>query len=117
MQTRASHVESRVELTPIAAAKLKEICLDEGAEPTVRLYIAGRTCCGFHYGLSIGEVFRADDTVIEQGGVRLVLDALSHEHCADARVDFIDTGRGAGFIVNVPGAPDGCVCGGHGPAV
>lgn len=112
MRTRESHLE----LTPIAARQLKQICLDEGADPIVRLYIAGRTCCGFHYGLSVGEVLRADDTVVDQDGVRLVLDPQSREHCANARVDFVDTDRGAGFIVDLPDAARSCGCGGHLPA-
>lgn len=108
MQTR----ESQLELTPLAARKLKEICLEEGAEPIVRLYIAGRTCCGYHYGLSIGEVFRIDDTVVDLSGVRLLLDPQSRQQCANAQVDFVDTGRGAGFLVNVPGSAQSCGCGG-----
>ncbi|SRR6266545_2266330 len=112
MQTRESRI-SHIELTSVAAERLKKICLEEGVEPLVRLYIAGRTCCGFHYGLSIGEVYRAEDTVVEQDGVRLIVDAQSHEQCENARVDFVDTERGSGFTVNVPGAPEGCVCGGH----
>src|SRR5262245_58231990 len=106
--------EEQIGLTSAAAKRLREICLEEGAEPVVRLYIAGRTCCGYHYGLSIGEVFRAEDTVIEQDGVRLIVDAQSRKHCLNARIDFTDTGRGPGFIVNVPGA--GCGCGGQSAA-
>jgi iron-sulfur cluster assembly accessory protein len=109
MQTPEAHIE----LTPVATVQLKEICRREGAEPIVRLSIAGRTCCGYQYGLSIGEISRAEDAVIEQDGVRLVIDAQSHEHFANARVDFVETDSGSGFVVNVPGTPEGCVCGGH----
>jgi iron-sulfur cluster insertion protein len=112
MRTRESHLE----LTPVAARQLKRICLEEEADAIVRLYIAGRTCCGFHYGLSVGEVVCADDTVVDGDGVRLVLDPRTREHCANARVDFVDTGRGAGFIVDLPDAAQSCGCGGHLPA-
>jgi iron-sulfur cluster assembly accessory protein len=109
MPTRESHLE----LTSVAALQLKRICLEEDAQPVVRLYIAGRTCCGYHFGLSIGEVVGTEDTVMEREGVRLVLDPQSREHCAGARVDYVDTGRGAGFIVDIPGTGGGCGCGGR----
>jgi iron-sulfur cluster assembly accessory protein len=118
MRTRESHLE----LTPVAARQLKRICLEEEADPIVRLYIAGRMCCGFHYGLSVGEIVRADDIVVAVDidgagdGVRLVLDPQIREHCANARIDFVDTGRGAGFIVDLPDAAESCGCDGHLPA-
>jgi iron-sulfur cluster assembly protein len=109
MQTPKAHIE----LTPVAAGRLKEICRGEDTEPIVRLYVAGRTCCGYHYGLSVGEAPGADDNVTEQDGVRLIVDVQSQDHVAGARVDFVETENGSGFVVKVPGTPEGCACGGH----
>ena len=99
-----------IHVTPGAAAKLVE--LRGEAAPIVRLYIKGRTCCGFRYGMAFQDQADDDSTVSEVGGVRILMDAPTSEACEGASVDYVETPAGAGFTVTGAAGSGGCTCGG-----
>jgi iron-sulfur cluster insertion protein len=95
-------------LTASAAGKLKTLT---ESRPIVRLYVAGQTCCGYRYGLSLEEDTTADDIVIDEADVLLVVAQEYQEVCAGVVVDFVQTADGEGFTVRAPGSAAGCTCG------
>jgi iron-sulfur cluster assembly protein len=52
-----------------------------------------------------------DDYVIEQDGVRLVVDEISAIYLRGAEIDYIDSLMGGGFTVYNPNAVRTCACG------
>ena len=49
-----------IEVTPEAATKLQELRADDPKRAFLRLYVSGRSCCSFMYGLAFDE--NADET-------------------------------------------------------
>lgn len=99
-----------IELTAAAARKLLELRGDDPERAYVRLYVAGRTCCSYRYGLAFEPGVDPQDSVIEVEGVRLALDPRSRPLCNEVSIDLVQTADGAGFAVRGP-SPEGGGCG------
>jgi iron-sulfur cluster insertion protein len=108
-----------IELTPIAQAKLLEVRDIEPARQVLRVFVRGRTCSGYSYGLALDAGAADDDSVFEQGGIKVAVDPISAQFIEGARIDYVESSEGAGFIVTNEslsgggGCGGGCSCGGH----
>ncbi len=107
-----------IELTPTAQAKLLEVRDIEPARQVLRVFVRGRTCSGYAYGLALDDAAADDDAVFEQGGIRVAVDPLSMQFVEGARIDYVESSEGSGFIVTSDrdsgsGCGGGCACG-HG---
>ena len=100
-----------IELTPVAADKLRELRGDDPAKAVLRLYVAGKSCCSTRYGLAFDDAADPQDTVTELQGIPLAIDPLSAPHCEGATIDFVDSDAGAGFFVRGASTGGGCACG------
>jgi iron-sulfur cluster assembly protein len=102
-----------ITLTETAVEKVKEIAAAQGqAEAGLRVYIAGGGCSGFKYGMQLDTEPAPDDTVIEQAGLKVLVDSMSAPYLSGAIVDYIDDGiLGQGFKVENPNATSTCGCG------
>ncbi len=99
-------------LTEAAIAKVKHFAgtMPDSEGKPLRIFIQGGGCSGFQYGFTFDEK-RDDDTVIATGGIEVVVDPQSATYLKDARVDYVEDFRGAGFSVTNPNATGGCGCG------
>jgi iron-sulfur cluster assembly accessory protein len=52
-----------------------------------------------------------DDAIIEQGGVRVVVDPMSAMYLKGSEIDFVDALMGGGFALRNPNAVSSCGCG------
>jgi iron-sulfur cluster assembly protein len=77
----------------------------------LRVYVAPGGCSGFSYGMSLEPEPAEDDEVVEQAGVRVVVDPFSLQYLNGAQIDFIDSLMGGGFTVVNPNAVKSCACG------
>ena len=50
----------------------------------LRVYISGGGCSGFQYGFTFDEEVNEDDTTIENGGVTVLVDAMSIQYLTAA---------------------------------
>ncbi len=105
-----------VELTPTAQTKLLEVRDLEPARQVLRVFVRGKSCSGYVYGLALDESTADDDKVFEHGGIRVAVDPMSIEYVDGARIDYVESSEGAGFVVtNERFAGTGeCACGGTG---
>ena len=78
---------------------------------TLRLAVLGGGCSGFSYSFSFDNEVRADDIVIERGGIKVVVDEVSLDYLRGAEVDYTDEMIGAAFTVRNPNAASSCGCG------
>jgi iron-sulfur cluster assembly accessory protein len=104
-----------IALTPVAVEQVRRVLREQGRDDAaVRVYIAGRTESGFQYGLALADGPDADDLLVEQDGLRLVVDLVSAPLLHGARLDFVDAGGRRGFAVigAGSGAQGGCAGGG-----
>ena len=97
--------------TDAAAGKVGELIREE-ANPNLKLrvFVSGGGCSGFQYGFTFDER-KEDDAVIATGGIEVVVDPQSAQYLKDAKVDYVEDFRGAGFSVTNPNATGGCGCG------
>jgi iron-sulfur cluster assembly accessory protein len=111
-RSRNARLDGVIELTPAAADKLREL---RGADPSrayLRLWVAGRTCCGYQYSLAFDEKAQEDDAVVEQAGIPVAIDAQSSPYCEGAMIDYLDESSGpGGFVVTNERLGGGCSCG------
>lgn len=80
----------------------------EGKE--LRIFVQGGGCSGFQYGFTFDD-HQDGDTVVEAGGVKVLVDPMSLPYLSGAKVDFVEDMRGSGFVVDNPNASRSCGCG------
>ena len=100
-------------LTDAAIAKVKYFAgtMPDAQGKPLRIFVQGGGCSGFQYGFTFDEK-KEDDAVISAGGIEVVVDPQSATYLKDAKVDFVEDMRGAGFSVTNPNATGGsCGCG------
>lgn len=98
-------------LSPSAAARVATIAAKQGKPAILRLSVDGGGCSGFQYRFGLDEAAEADDLIVEQNGVTLLVDPMSLELVAGSVVDYVESLGGAAFKVENPQAASGCGCG------
>jgi iron-sulfur cluster assembly protein len=102
---------SVVTLTPVAAAKVRELLTQESDESLgLRIFVAGGGCSGLQYGMTLDEE-QDGDTIVPVGDFRVFIDDMSLSYISGSTVDYVDSLMGAGFTVNNPNAVSSCGCG------
>jgi iron-sulfur cluster assembly accessory protein len=102
-----------IELTPLAAEKLTGLMSQSPAPQVLRVYVAGKSCCGYQYGLALDDARLPDDAVVERAGIEVAIDPDSLPYLEGATIDFVDALMGGGFTVRNPtlDTGGGCACG------
>lgn len=100
-----------VEVTDRAFQRLAEIADSSGESKALRVAVLGGGCSGFSYEFALEETATEDDTVIEQDGHRVLIDAESLPFLGGSVIDFKDELIGARFAVENPNATSTCGCG------
>jgi iron-sulfur cluster insertion protein len=98
--------------TDSAASKVAGLIQEEGNDNLkLRVYITGGGCSGFQYGFTFDEEVNEDDTQIQNGGVTVLIDAMSIQYLNGAEIDFKEDLSGAQFVIRNPNATTTCGCG------
>jgi len=113
MEIAERPTDTLLDLTPLAAEKVKELMAEEpDADSLVlRVAIQGGGCSGFQYALGFDRGPQDGDNEIEMNGVRVVIDPFSAPYLAGAEIDYVDALMGAGFAINNPNVQAACGCG------
>ena len=102
-----------ITLTLAATQEVKRLISQE-QKPNVglRLGVKGGGCSGFSYVLALDEATpKQYDTVFEQDGVKVLVDAKSHLYLDGTTIDFKSGMVGGGFEFQNPMAKKSCGCG------
>lgn len=98
--------------TDSAATKVGELIAEEGNDNLkLRVYVSGGGCSGFQYGFTFDEEVNEDDTQVENGGVTVLIDAMSVQYLTGAEIDYKEDLSGAQFVIRNPNATTTCGCG------
>ena len=101
-----------VTITPKAAEKVIAFMAEEAEKPQfLRVYVQGGGCSGLSYGMGFEKTSEEDDLVIEENGVKMVIDSYSVDYLKGASIDYIESLMGAGFKINNPNVTKSCSCG------
>ena len=104
-----------IDFAPGAAEKLRELRGDDPSRAFLRLYVAGRSCSGYQYGLAFDSSTDDADQVIESAGIPVAIDAQSQPYVDGATIEYIDETQypGGGFrVTNAKLSEGGGGCGG-----
>jgi iron-sulfur cluster assembly accessory protein len=82
----------------------------ENKGKALRIHVDAGGCSGMEYGMAFDEK-KADDAVVEQDGVAVVIDPLSLSLLTGSTVDYLDDLSGSGFKINNPNVHSTCGCG------
>ncbi len=105
-------VTSLIEVTDLAAEKAAAMLKDKGLEDgALRVFVVSGGCSGYQYGMALATEAEEGDQVIEQSGVRFLVDPESAPLLMGARVDYIDDVMKQGFSISNPNAAKSCACG------
>ena len=100
-----------VTLSARAARQIAKIIAAEGKPMMLRLAVTGGGCSGFQYNFALDDALADDDLVVEEGGVKVLIDSTSLEFLKGSEIDYVDDLIGASFKVNNPNAASSCGCG------
>ena len=103
-----------VTLTETAASKLAGIMNEKGLAEThgLRVFVSGGGCSGLQYGMTFDADPKPADLVLEQHGLRVIIDPQSLRYMEGASIDYIDSPAGGGFHIDNPNAASTCNSGG-----
>ncbi len=102
-----------VSLTPAGAEKIRGL-LEEKNIPDhgLRVFVSGGGCSGMQYGMAFEAAPQDGDLVVEDQGVRLIVDPVSIGYLEGSSIDYIeDDLMGGGFKIDNPNAVASCGCG------
>jgi len=102
-----------IEVTPPAAERIRALLDKEGKLDShgLRLKVVGGGCSGLRYELAFDERVNENDTELEIGGVRVIVDEKSALYLVGTTLDFVDTLQESGFKMINPQAKSTCGCG------
>jgi iron-sulfur cluster assembly accessory protein len=103
----------KLTLSKQAADKLKDILKQEKKEGSmIRLY-AQEGCCGAHYGMDFDEKSGKSDHVVEQHGIKLVMQKSLAPLLQGVKIEYVKSEHTEGFrIDNDKEGKDDKDCGG-----
>ena len=104
--------EQPLVFTDAAAIKVKSL-IEEEENPNLmlRVFISGGGCSGFQYGFTFDESLNDGDTMVENCGVKLLIDPMSFQYLGGAEIDYSEGLQGAQFVIRNPNATTTCGCG------
>ena len=106
-------VEMVVTISEKAAEKIRYFADKNGVADHVgvRVAVKGGGCSGLTYDLSITDKELETDKVVEQHGVKVMVDKKSYIYLVGTELEFSDGLNGKGFVFTNPNAKKTCGCG------
>lgn len=113
LEAAGLEVRKDIELTDKAAEEILKIKEENNipASHMLRVGVKGGGCSGFSYVLAFEEGQREGDLIIEDRGVRILIDERSLMYLRGTVLDYTDGLNGRGFVFNNPMAARTCGCG------
>ena len=99
-----------IALTPVALQRVQRFVAETGALG-LRFGVTRTGCSGWGHTTDLAREQREDDTVFEQDGVRIFVDAESLALVDGTEIDFGKQGLSETFLFRNPNATAECGCG------
>ena len=98
-------------LTPAALERVRRFLQAEPDALGLRFGVSKAGCSGWQHVADLAREQRDGDTLFEQDGVRILVDATSLPLVDGTRIDFRKAGLGEAFVFENPNVADACGCG------
>jgi len=104
--------ENPLVFTNSAAMKVRQLIDEEGDQNLMlRVFVSGGGCSGFQYGFTFDQNETDGDTIVENQGVKLLVDPMSVQYLMGAEIDYTEGLEGSQFVIRNPNASTTCGCG------
>ncbi|MCC6710159.1 MAG: iron-sulfur cluster insertion protein ErpA [Gammaproteobacteria bacterium] len=104
--------ENPLVFTNSAATKVRQLIDEEGDQNLMlRVFVSGGGCSGFQYGFTFDQNETEGDTIVENQGVKLLVDPMSVQYLMGAEIDYTEGLEGSQFVIRNPNATTTCGCG------
>ena len=102
-----------ITLTPAAAERVKAILAARTDKPAVGLKIgvSSKGCSGKSYTLDYAEVIGPHDEVIEDQGVKILLEPMATLYLIGTEIDYVTDKLASTFVFKNPNEKGRCGCG------
>jgi iron-sulfur cluster insertion protein len=101
-----------IKITDSAQNKIKDLLIEENTPGlALRTFVQGGGCSGFQYGFTFDQETAEDDFVIEENGIKLLIDSMSMQYLTGAEIDYTENLYGSQFVIRNPNATTTCGCG------
>lgn len=111
-ETMVTQQESIITVTPLAVDKISSLLAEkELTDHGLRVFVSGGGCSGLQYGMAFEGNPRESDSIVEVGGIKVIIDPVSLPYLQGSCIDFVDNLMGGGFAIDNPNAVSSCGCG------
>lgn len=100
-----------ISLTNAAADRVRDYLVKRGHGLGLRVGVRKTGCSGYAYVLDYADEIEEDDSVFEDEGVKVIVDAKSLELIDGTEVDFVKDGLNEAFKFRNPNVKGECGCG------
>ncbi len=101
-----------LEITDIAAEKIREVLEEEGKQDApLRVIALPDGHGGVQYMLTLEDDNQPDDTSLDRSGIRFLVDTDSAPFLEKATIDFVEDLTRVGFLITNPDFPSAGGCG------
>jgi len=100
-----------IQLTPAARTRMQGFLAAKPQAAGVRFGVRKTGCSGYAYVVDIADQVGEGDRVIEQDGIKLVVDRKSLPFVDGTEIDFARQGLNSSFVFRNPNVTGECGCG------
>lgn len=100
-----------IQLTAAARQRMQNFLAANPQAAGVRFGVRKTGCSGYAYTVDIAERVAANDRVLEQDGVTVVVDEKSLPFIDGTEIDFARNGLNSSFVFRNPNSTGECGCG------
>ena len=100
-----------ITLTTAAGSHIERFLQKRGKGLGVRLGVKTTGCSGLAYVIEYADEMSVDDTVFEDKGIKVIVDAKSLVYLDGTELDFVKEGLNEGFKFTNPNEKNRCGCG------
>jgi iron-sulfur cluster assembly protein len=100
-----------IQITPAARERMQNFLAGSPTAAGVRFGVRKTGCSGYAYVVEIADHLDAEDRVIEQDGIKLVVDRKSLPFVQGTEIDYARQGLNSSFVFRNPNVTGECGCG------
>jgi len=101
-----------ISFTPAAIERFRHLLATSGGEAEgVKLAVKSKGCSGYSYTLDFAKEIGPKDEVVEQDGVKVVVDPMAAMFVIGTEIDWVEDRLGAQFVFRNPNEKARCGCG------